>query len=109
MNEDDLKRRLLQLEENLEKLTKLHQQQTVYIETLHMYQPTVEALSFNLDQLKIQDLSGSLNLGNNFGTMPATGKKSEEKKIKPLNKEHKDGNSGRWERTGPGVCYRWKE
>lgn len=38
----------------------------VHIETLHMHEVKLDDLSFRLDQISIDDLSGSFNLGNNF-------------------------------------------
>jgi hypothetical protein len=40
----------------------------IQIETVHIHQPVLENLEFRLDALDIDQLSGSLNLGNNFGT-----------------------------------------
>ncbi|WAH35270.1 hypothetical protein [Alicyclobacillus dauci] len=40
----------------------------ITIETLHVDKASLEQLSFKLDHLDIDELSGSLNLGNNFGT-----------------------------------------
>ncbi|GIP38172.1 hypothetical protein J31TS4_14520 [Paenibacillus sp. J31TS4] len=39
----------------------------VTIETVHIHQPQLEKLEYRLDRLDIQQLSGSLNMGNNFG------------------------------------------
>ncbi|RBW69105.1 hypothetical protein [Bacillus taeanensis] len=38
-----------------------------HINHVDIHNPTLEQLSFTLDQLDIEDLSGALNLGNNFG------------------------------------------
>lgn len=40
----------------------------ITIEHLQMEQPILEQLAFRLDSLDIKELSGSLNLGNNFGS-----------------------------------------
>ncbi|MNT65242.1 hypothetical protein D3C72_2032100 [compost metagenome] len=42
----------------------------IHIDNLHVHQPVLENLTFRLDQLDIKELSGSLNLGNNFGAKP---------------------------------------
>lgn len=56
---------------------KLHENSVqVTVESLHVDQATLENLTFRLDSLDIQELSGSLNLGNNFGQMPNPGTKS---------------------------------
>ncbi|WP_163854700.1 hypothetical protein [Paenibacillus elgii] len=39
----------------------------VTVEQVHIHQPVLERLEFRLDKLDIEHLSGSLNLGNNFG------------------------------------------
>lgn len=43
----------------------------ITIEHLQMEQPVLEQLAFRLDSLDIKELSGSLNLGNNFGSAEA--------------------------------------
>ncbi|GGJ10633.1 hypothetical protein GCM10010885_19790 [Alicyclobacillus cellulosilyticus] len=40
----------------------------VTIQHLHVERATLDQLLFRLDRLDIDELSGSLNLGNNFGT-----------------------------------------
>lgn len=40
----------------------------IHIHTMHVHHATMDSLSFRLDALDIKELSGSLNLGNNFGT-----------------------------------------
>lgn len=39
----------------------------ISIQTVHIHQPVLKSLEFSLDELDIENLSGSLNLGNNFG------------------------------------------
>ncbi|MDU0203844.1 hypothetical protein ACYEXS_16315 [Paenibacillus sp. MAH-36] len=63
-----LEKRLKKLEEELSNLTAKHPQ--IHIDTLHVHQPVLENLTFRLDHLDIKELSGSLNLGNNFGAKP---------------------------------------
>ncbi|WLD93296.1 hypothetical protein [Alkalihalobacillus sp. AL-G] len=38
-----------------------------HINQVDIHDPKLEEMSFNLDQLDIEDLSGALNVGNNFG------------------------------------------
>lgn len=64
-----LERRLRKLEKELADLTAKHPK--IHIDTLHIHQPVLENLTFRLDQLDIKELSGSLNLGNNFGAKPS--------------------------------------
>ncbi|WNR43745.1 hypothetical protein [Paenibacillus roseipurpureus] len=66
-----LEQRLRKLEEQLSSLTTKHP--NIHIDHLHVHQPVLENLTFRLDQLDIKELSGSLNLGNNFGAKPNTG------------------------------------
>ncbi|NOV00166.1 hypothetical protein [Paenibacillus planticolens] len=61
-------KRLKKLEEELANLTAKHPQ--IHIDTLHVHQPVLENLTFRLDHLDIKELSGSFNLGNNFGAKP---------------------------------------
>lgn len=63
-----LERRLKKLEEELSHLTSKHPQ--IHIDNVHIHQPVLDNLTFRLDALDIKELSGSLNLGNNFGTKP---------------------------------------
>ncbi|MZQ83593.1 hypothetical protein GQF01_15880 [Paenibacillus sp. 5J-6] len=63
-----LEKRLKKLEDELSNLTAKHPQ--IHIDTLHVHQPVLENLTFRLDHLDIKELSGSLNLGNNFGAKP---------------------------------------
>jgi len=64
-----LERRLRKLEEEIADLAAKHPK--IHIDTLHIHQPVLENLTFRLDQLDIKELSGSLNLGNNFGAKPS--------------------------------------
>ncbi|TJY44058.1 hypothetical protein E5161_01280 [Cohnella pontilimi] len=61
-----LETRFRRLEESLETIKSKFPQVT--IEHVHIHQPVLENLEFRLDGLDIEHLSGSLNLGNNFGT-----------------------------------------
>jgi hypothetical protein len=64
-NVGEMDERLRRLEESLNRLSGRPPQIT--IESLHVHQPVLEKLEFRLDALDIDNLSGSLNLGNNFG------------------------------------------
>lgn len=63
-----LEQRLRKLEEQLADLSAKHPR--IHIDNLHVHQPVLENLTFRLDHLDIKELSGSLNLGNNFGAKP---------------------------------------
>lgn len=62
----ELTARFRHIEEALERLSTKSTQIT--IENVHIHQPVLEKLEYRLDALDIEHLSGSLNLGNNFGT-----------------------------------------
>jgi len=61
----ELQERMARIETALERLA--HAPQNVTIEQLHIHHPVLERLEYRLDRLDIEQLSGSLNLGNNFG------------------------------------------
>ncbi len=61
----DLNNRFSRIEQSLEQLRTNTTQIT--IENVHIHQPVVEKMEYRLDNLDIEQLSGSLNLGNNFG------------------------------------------
>lgn len=63
----------------------------VTIENVHIHQPVLEKLEFRLDGLDIEHLSGSLNLGNNFGTKPAADGKISPPKPEPQEKSREPG------------------
>jgi hypothetical protein len=48
----------------------------ITVESLHVDKATLESLVFRMDSLDIDELSGSLNLGNNFGPTPDRDTKS---------------------------------
>lgn len=61
----DLDDRFRRIQEALERLSTNSPQIT--IENVHIHQPVLEKMEYRLDGLDIENLSGSLNLGNNFG------------------------------------------
>ncbi|MDQ0188823.1 hypothetical protein JI721_12510 [Alicyclobacillus cycloheptanicus] len=63
----------VQLRDVLDKLPE-HKIQ-VNVQSLHVDRASLERLVFQLDRLDIEELSGSLNLGNNFGTDAVRAKK----------------------------------
>ncbi|OCT10967.1 hypothetical protein A8709_04490 [Paenibacillus pectinilyticus] len=71
-----LEQRLRKLEEQLADLSAKHPR--IHIDNLHVHQPVLENLTFRLDHLDIKELSGSLNLGNNFGAKPTAKAHAEE-------------------------------
>lgn len=61
-----LEQKIEQLEQTIQHLAKETRKQNVVVRELHIHQPVVENVTFRLDALDIEELSGSLNLGNNF-------------------------------------------
>lgn len=59
-------RRLDELEVQLERLAARKEPQHITVERLDIHQPRLDNLTFRLDALDINELSGVLNLGNNF-------------------------------------------
>jgi hypothetical protein len=61
-----LEQKIEQLEQTIQHLAKETRKQNVVVRELHIHHPVVENVTFRLDALDIEELSGSLNLGNNF-------------------------------------------
>jgi hypothetical protein len=78
----EIYKKIISIEEEVEKL-KSKPEYHINIEKLDVQQ--LENLTFTLDTLDIKDLSGTLNIGNNFDT-----KKSIEKVKSKKKKERKD-------------------
>jgi hypothetical protein len=77
----ELKKRIEQLERSLQQSAEHSNRPNTYhitIERMEIHQPKLDSLTFSLDALDIRELSGVLNLGNNFGgsgpTHPADSK-----------------------------------
>ncbi len=63
----DISNRLKKIEEALEALSKRPVEYVYKIDKVDIHNPILKELTFSLDKLDIKDLSGALNLGNNFG------------------------------------------
>lgn len=61
-----LERKLERLEQSIQTLASQSRKPNVTVRELHIHRPVVENVTFRLDALDIEELSGSLNLGNNF-------------------------------------------
>lgn len=64
----DLLARLEKMEARLKELPQAKTEYHIRIDQVHIHHPALDQLTFKLDSLDIDELSGSLNLGNNFGT-----------------------------------------
>lgn len=60
----------------------------ISIQTVHIHQPVLKSLEFSLDALDIENLSGSLNLGNNFGVKTGLERLSAHQKITNKSGDH---------------------
>ncbi|NLP53151.1 spore germination protein GerPC [Bacillus sp. RO1] len=109
-NKDELEKRVQDLEKRIELLTTLFnkignsRQQDVHyhINTLEIGSAQIEKLDYHLDSIAIEQLSGTLNIGNNFDAKAKDvtslqkptfkEKKEEQKKVvpvyRPLRKKH---------------------
>lgn len=61
-----LEQKIELLEQTVRQLASETRKQSVVVRQLHIHHPVVENVTFRLDALDIEELSGSLNLGNNF-------------------------------------------
>jgi hypothetical protein len=71
--------RLQSIEEKLEQLSKKPSHQHIQIQQMTVYDPYLENLTYQLDRINVKELSGSLNIGNNF-EMVTTKEKDKMKK-----------------------------
>lgn len=95
-NADLLQKKVMELEKQLENVKGQHIEYHFHIAQVDIHNPVLEELSFQLDQLDIEELSGALNLGNNFGV--AVGEKekkskSEQKTDIKINFKEKEKNN----------------
>lgn len=79
-----------------------------HINQVDIHQPTLEELTFKLDQIDIEDLSGALNVGNNFGV--TVGEKNN-KNIKDKKNSNMNGSDVRTKATknGYSISFNSKE
>lgn len=82
-----LKHKLSKIEQTIQALSDKGMNNHVVIEDLTLENPVLEKLTFRLDKLQSKDLSGAMNLGNNFGV--AIGEKviKKTKKSKPSDEQ----------------------
>lgn len=84
---EEMQARIEQLEKELKELKSTSLQYYINIEKVDINEPILERLIFRLDTIDIDEVSGALNLGNNFGMKVIRDKKSSkevEKKLKLL-------------------------
>lgn len=76
----ELEQKVKKLEEAVEFLNKKVTSYNINIEKLDIHDPVLKELTFSLDKLDVKELSGTLNLGNNFGVKTDKNKPEKEKK-----------------------------
>jgi hypothetical protein len=81
-----LQERLKKIEQTLDELSQKHSAYTVNIDHLHAHNPVLEELTFQLERLDIDTVSGALNLGNNFGVRVIQDDEQTETSAKPEDK-----------------------
>jgi hypothetical protein len=77
------------LEQGIKDLAKKPSEYNFYIDHIDVHNSGLENLTFKIDSLDIEELSGSLNLGNNFGVSPKD--KKDIVKKKQITKEKEQG------------------
>lgn len=96
----ELDKKLEKVEDLLTKLGKKAFTYEVTVENLHVHDPKLDNLTFSFDALDVKEVSGALNLGNNFGVkVDQTGKKK--KDLPPGGSDRQNGS--------PSVKFKKKE
>lgn len=67
VNVDQLYKEIKALRQTIEHMQGKHVEYHVHFDQVDIHDPKLEQLTFQLDQLDIDELSGALNMGNNFG------------------------------------------
>lgn len=64
---NELYREIKELKQTIQNLQGKHVEYHIHLDQVDIHDPTLEQLTFQLETLDIDELSGALNLGNNFG------------------------------------------
>lgn len=64
---DELYKEIKELKQTIQSLQGKHVEYHIHFDQVDIHDPNLEQLTFQLDHLDIDELSGALNLGNNFG------------------------------------------
>lgn len=88
-NAHDLEKKIAELEQRINKLNGQHVEYHFHVKQVDIHNPVLKELSFQLDQLDISDLSGALNVGNNFG-VNVERKKGKDQQAQPQS-DHSEG------------------
>lgn len=111
--------RLATVESELRRLSDKKPDVRIHVEKLEVQRAVLESLTFRLDKLEIDELSGALNLGNNFAAPPEQ-YAAKDKAINTFERADsradsapaaaKGGSrSGNWERTPTGYSCKFGE
>lgn len=99
MTLEELEERIKKIEEAIQQISLQPIVYNINVEKLVVKDPVLENLTFKLEKIDIKDLSGSLNLGNNFGIKTKTHRKSKtnEFEIEKINDDevHKESSKER--------------
>jgi hypothetical protein len=87
----ELEKRVKELESMAAQSRNGHTEYHIHIERVNIENPKLDELSFHLDALKINELSGSLNLGNNFSSGQMTKQPSSRQQKRQNGHQDQDG------------------
>lgn len=108
---EGIQQKIIRLEESFQNIKKTSITVQIDVKDLHLTELNLDELAFHLDKLNIHDLSGVLNLGNNFSS-----KMHNKKKTNSTPARNTGGREGN-ERTkgkieiiinGKSLPYTWK-
>ncbi|WP_281974501.1 hypothetical protein [Halobacillus litoralis] len=69
VNVDELYKEITKLKKTIQEMSgnEKNIEYHFHFDQVDIHEPTLEQLTFQLDRLDIEELSGALNMGNNFG------------------------------------------
>ena len=88
-NKKNIDQRIEKLEKLIEELSEKTFEYHINIEKLDIHNPKLDELTFQLDTIDVEELSGALNVGNNFGIQV-----HQKDKNKALKSKHKSELAG---------------
>jgi len=110
----ELTTKIGQLEKILEKMLENGVTHEVTIENFNVHDPVLKELTFRFDKLDVKEVSGALNLGNNFGVkmgenvqskrLPEKDVKKEDAR-KSVKKEEKTASHSQWVSNEKGLTW----
>lgn len=88
----ELNKQIKQMEKQLEQLSEKGLEHQITIETLNVKDPVLENLTFKFDKIELDEVSGALNMGNNFGITVKQHSNKKQGKKKQQSKKKEDKN-----------------